>query len=255
MGSLKTDDGKPDTMEIYSISQDDMIGTTPPFKNPEPLESHRQDCQAFFRHAHAAISVILSHLDEKLGLPRNTLASINPLDRPTATSLRLLLSPPQSGTKEFRGVLPGHTDIGCITMLFHVAGGLQILPAGCENEEPNWRYIRPEPNCALINMGDTLVEMTGGVLRSSLHRVVTPPGEQAGVTRQSLAYLVRPDRNLTMRRLKSSGVVPPPSEGDEEDTRLVDEWAAEMSKRIVVGQVKPKGKGGRFDMQRNLVKV
>jgi isopenicillin N synthase-like dioxygenase len=255
MGSLKTDDGKPDTMEIYSVGQDDMIGTSPPYENPEPIEAHRQDFQAFFRHAYAAVCVILSHLDKKLGLAPNTLASLNPQDKPTATALRLLLSPPQSNPEEVRGVIPGHTDISSITMLFHVAGGLQILPAGCENEEENWRYVRPEPNCALINLGDTIVEMTGGVLRSSLHRVVTPPGEQARVTRQSLAYLVKPDRMATMRRVKSSGVVPPPSEHDKEDTRSVDEWAAERSRQIIMGEVKPKGRGGRFDVKRTLVKV
>ncbi|KAH6675882.1 putative oxidoreductase [Halenospora varia] len=222
-GKLKTDDGKLDIMEMYTISQDDILGTGARRENPEPVEAHREDCQEFFRQAHKALCVVYSHLDKKLALAPDTLAALSP-DRVTLT---------------------GHTDIGTITMLFHVMGGLQILPAGCENISFNWRYIRPRPDCVVINVGDTLVEWTGGVLRSSLYRVLTAPGKQASIPRQNLAYLVRPDHNATMRRLESNGVVPPASEGDEEDTRSVDDWAAGRVRSIILGEVKPQGRGGR----------
>lgn len=106
------------------------------------------------------------------------------MDKTSDTSLRLLLSHPQETganhcVEDHRITLGGHTDIGTITLLFHVTGGLQILPAGSEDANDNWRYIRPECGCALINLADTLVEWTGEVLRSSLYRVVTAPGTQA----------------------------------------------------------------------------
>ncbi|KAF4626294.1 hypothetical protein G7Y89_g11868 [Cudoniella acicularis] len=244
-GKLKTDDGKRDIMEMYTIGQDDILGTGARRENPEPIEACREDCQDFFRQAHKALCVVYSHLDKKLALAPNTLAALSPLDKPSDTSLRLLMSRPQPVIESDRVTLTGHTDIGTITMLFHVTGGLQILPAGCENISSNWRYIRPRPDCVVINLGDTLVEWTGGVLRSSLHRVLTAPGEQASIPRQSLAYLVRPDHNATMRRLKSNGVIPPASEGEEEDTRSVDDWAAGRVKSIILGEVKPQGRGGR----------
>ncbi|KAH8645581.1 oxidoreductase [Tricladium varicosporioides] len=244
-GKLKTDDGKLDIMEMYTISQDDILGTGTRRENPEPVEAHREDCQEFFRQAHKALCVVYSHLNKKLALDPGTLAALSPLDKPSDTSLRLLMSRPQPAVESDRVTLTGHTDIGTITMLFHVVGGLQILPVGCENISLNWRYIRPRPDCVVINVGDTLVEWTGGVLRSSLHRVLTAPGEQASVPRQSLAYLVRPGHNATMRRLKSNGVVPPASEGDEEDIRSVDDWAAGRVRSIILGEVKPQGRGGR----------
>lgn len=213
------------------------------------MESHRNDCEDFFRRAYNVICVLLSHLDKQLALAPGTLAALSPLDKPSETSLRFLLSKPEPASDNpspKRVSLPGHTDIGTITMLFHTTGGLQILPANQENEEANWRYIRPEPGCALINIGDTLVEWTGGVLRSALHRVVAPPGKQANVTRQSLAYLVRAGHGTTMRRLKSDGVIPEPSEGDEEETFGVGEWASRRVKAITSGEVKPQGRGGRF---------
>ena len=154
----------------------------------------------------------------------------------------MLLSHPNTQTTDIS--LGGHTDIGTITMLFNIVGGLQILPASSANEFDNWRFIQPMPGCALINLGDTLVEWTGGVLRSSLHRVVTPPGEQGSATRQSLAYLVRPAREATMARLKSP-LIPQPAEGDESrDTQSVSEWAANRTMQIIKGELRPRTIGG-----------
>ncbi|KAF4637954.1 hypothetical protein G7Y89_g103 [Cudoniella acicularis] len=239
-GKLKTEDGKFDATEMYTLGQDDILGTCAPRQNPAPIEANRKHCQDFFRHAYGAVCEILAHLDKQLALDGGTLSSLCSLEKPSDTSLRMLLSHPQLGP---RVTLGGHTDIGTITMLFNVAGGLQILPAGSENIDSNWRYIRPELGCAVINVGDTLVEWTGGILRSSLHRVVTAPGKQASATRQSLAYLVRPNRNGSMSRLKSR-VIPPLSEGEEGGTRSVNEWAAWRVQQIINGQLKPQTTGG-----------
>lgn len=267
-------------MEMYTIGQDDMVGTlNPPRQNPEPIEATRQNCEQFFRRANAAVCVILDRLDGLMGLESGTLAKLSPIDKPSDTSLRMLLTRPQpqkssknqedssdkalsaststntdSSSKQI--TLGGHTDIGTITLLFHVAGGLQILPSGLDNNPSNWRYIRPAPCHALINIGDTMVEWTGGLLRSSLHRVVTAPGAQANVPRQSLAYLVRPMKEASMRRLKSmieSGdgggkesrqKIPELAEGEMEDTRSVSEWAAWRAQQIIKGELKPRTTGG-----------
>ncbi|PYI03761.1 oxidoreductase [Aspergillus sclerotiicarbonarius CBS 121057] len=253
-GKLRTDDGKLDCMEMYNLGQDDIIGNIAARQNPEPIEAHRSDCRAFIEHAHAAISVICANLDQQLGLPSNTLIRRSPIDQPSETSLRMLLSWPQTKDAEVGDnrqiTLGGHTDIGTLTLLFHVSGGLQILPADRENVAGNWEYIRPEPGCALINVGDTLAEWTGGVLRSSLHRVVTAPGEQARVARQSLAYLVRPQRTETMHRIQGSAVIPPLEEGEEEDTRSVSDWAAWRARHVMNGELKPQTTGGRRVMPR-----
>lgn len=111
-----------------------------------------------------------------------------------------------------------------MTMVFNVVGGLQILPAGTENVEANWRYVCPEPGCAIVNLGDVLVQWSGGILRSNLHRVATPPGEQAGCTRYSLAYFMRPSNDVSMRRLESGGVIPQPAEGEENEDMSLEEW-------------------------------
>jgi len=48
-----------------------------------------------------------------------------------------------------------------------------------------------------------------------------------------------------MGRLESDGVIPPLSEGEEEETRSVDVWAAAQAKKIMDGEYIPKSTGGR----------
>lgn len=241
---LRTDDNKRDAIEVYTLSQDDILGNVPPLANPQTIEQRREECREFFHHAYAAVTVILSHLEKHLDIQPGTLAALCALNKPSATALRLLLSPAQPANDNRRINFGGHTDIGIITLLFNVAGGLQILPAGAENTDRNWRYIRPQQGCALINIGDTLTEWTGGLLRSSLHRVVSPPGDQAQLPRQSLAYLVRAERNATVQRLKGGSVIPLLKNGEEEDTSTVDAWAAWRAQQIINGELKPQTRGG-----------
>ncbi|KAB8339343.1 hypothetical protein FH972_022276 [Carpinus fangiana] len=245
-GKLKTDDGKLDAMEMYTLSQDDILSTSGQRTNPEPLDANRGQCYNFFRDASKCVSTVLNALDKSLDLAPGTLASRCPLDKPSDTSLRMLLSHPSTSSDSDRRItLGGHTDIGLITMLFNIVGGLQILPAADENVYDNWRYIKPLPGCAIINLGDTIVEWTGGLLRSALHRVVNPPGQQANVTRQSLAYLVRPAREMTMSRLAGgNSLIPPLPKGEQDDTRSVTEWATSRAMQIMKGELRPRTTGG-----------
>lgn len=55
-----------------------------------------------------------------------------------------------------------------------------------------------------------------------MHRVVSPPGEQAGETRYSLVYFSRPGDEVLLKRLEG-GAIPPLAEGVfEEDVKSVD---------------------------------
>lgn len=243
-----TDDGKFDATEMYTLSQDDMLGNCARRNNPSPLEAARSGCSAFFTSAGGIVGTILHALDKKLGLAGGTLSSMCRLSEPSDTSLRMLLSQPSASgkldnEKTHEITLGGHTDIGIITILFNVVGGLQILPAAAENAPQNWRYIEPRQGCAIVNLGDTIVEWTGGLLRSSLHRVVRPPGRQAEVPRQSLAYLVRPARSMTMQRLRSP-VIPSMPPGEKDDTSSVSEWATIRASQIIRGELRPRTMGG-----------
>ena len=139
-----------------------------------------------------------------------------------------------------------HTDIGAITFLCSVVGGLQILTPGRDPaDESAWRYIRPEPGCAIINLGDALVEWSGGILRSNMHRVTYAPGAQADVARHSLAYLVRGNKDVSMKRLRSERIRSAAEDGEVEmDVSCVD-WELSKNKALMAGADCAKSRGGR----------
>lgn len=248
---MKLEDGSPDRMAFYSLGQDDILGNIAPRANPPMVESHRAKFKSFFTHAHLILSRLLSHLDTHLDLSPGTLASFCPLEKASGTSLRLLKALPSSAGIKARTDLVGHTDMGAITMLFNVVGGLQILPPSASDppNESDWHYIRPVSNCALINLGDALVQWSGGVVQSSMHRVATAPGAQRGVERFSVAYLVRPALDSPMRQLREGNVIPRGRSVEEQQQQEEDitarDWERMRAAQIIKGQNKPGSIGER----------
>lgn len=117
--------------------------------------------------------------------------------------------------------LAGHTDFGSVTVLFNQLGGLQVLPPG---EDAEWKWVKPLPGHCIINLGDSLVKFTNGLLRSNIHRVISPPGAQADVTRYSLVYFSRPEDDVLLKRLEGSTVIPPLPEGAVENDINSKDW-------------------------------
>ncbi|KAG8162652.1 hypothetical protein KVR01_007130 [Diaporthe batatas] len=81
-----------------------------------------------------------------------------------------------------------HTDAGSLSIVFTEVAGLQVLKP---NEE-QWYYIAPKPGHAVVNVGDALRFISGGVLESSLHRII-PHKDEKGRHKYSIVYLLRPE--------------------------------------------------------------
>jgi isopenicillin N synthase-like dioxygenase len=94
-----------------------------------------------------------------------------------------------------------HTNFGSIAILVNRVGGLQLLlPYSKE-----WRYVRLLRGHRIINLGDAVVKFTNGLLRSNLHRLMAPPGEQVGWTRYAVAYFARLGDQVPLRRVGGVG--------------------------------------------------
>lgn len=93
-------------------------------------------------------------------------------------------------------------DVGSITMVWNVLGGLQVQrPDVPYNSDEGWEFIKPERGCAVVNMGDAMRRFTGDRVRSSLHRVAYAPGDQATHDRYSVAYFSRPLNSVEVKPL------------------------------------------------------
>lgn len=180
---------------------------------------------SFLKHNQEIAATIHTTLATQLGLPADTFTSVN---RPTESSLslvRLLKYEASSEAKDLRTALRHHTDIGAITLLVNVLGGLQVLAPDQSATDPKaWLWVRPQARHLIVNLGDAMVQWTGGLLRSNTHRVTYSPGDQRFVDRYSMAYFLRPERNASMKRLIG--------QGDDGDAANMTAWEWETKKTM-----------------------
>jgi isopenicillin N synthase-like dioxygenase len=193
--------------------------------------------------------LITSLLSSRLPLTSEVanLQDVHRLTAPSGDQIRFVKAPPQE--QSLKGVALGaHTDFGSVTVLFNRLGGLQVRlpdsiapnaptstsppPTDIESKlcEDGWTYVRPLPGHCIVNLGDALVKFSSGILRSNIHRVVAPPGDQGSVTRYSLVYFCRPEDDIILRSLVEGG------EQDEEQV-TAKEWIL----RRALGRRKPDG--------------
>jgi isopenicillin N synthase-like dioxygenase len=93
----------------------------------------------------------------------------------------------------------GHTDFGSLTLLFRQpVSALQV-----RTPEGDWKWVKPYPGSITVNLADSLEFLTNGFLKSSIHRVVAPPPDQADVDRLGVLYFVRPEDSLELRPVVS----------------------------------------------------
>ncbi|RYP47114.1 hypothetical protein DL768_006788 [Monosporascus sp. mg162] len=122
------------------------------------------------------------------------------LPKPSGTVVRPIkaLSSPQA--EDFRSSMLHHADFGTITLLANVLEGPQIpTPGKPATDETARRWVRPQPGCLTVNLEDEIIQWTGGILRSNVHRINYAPGQQRYVDPDSLAILVRPERNAAIQ--------------------------------------------------------
>lgn len=102
--------------------------------------------------------------------------------------LRVLHYPPAPDAPDDAPRAGSHEDINLITLLVgSSADGLEVL-----DKEGDWIPVQAHARNLTVNVGDMLQNLTGGVLRSTTHRVVLPPGPQRNQSRYSLPFFLHP---------------------------------------------------------------
>ena len=116
----------------------------------------------------------------------------------------------------------GHTDFGSLTLLFRQpVAALQVRGA-----EGSWKWVKPYDGSITVNVADALQFLTNGFLKSSIHRVVAPPPDQAGIDRLGVLYFVRPENNLPLKPVDSPVLkrLGYKSEGSEVEGITAGDW-------------------------------
>ncbi|KAE8382324.1 hypothetical protein BDV26DRAFT_299709 [Aspergillus bertholletiae] len=212
--------GNVDRNEFYNVPRNDLLGITDPLPTPDVLKHHRGALQSLARTCHSIAGVLLEHLNTSLGLAQSKLLDLHRLDAPSDDIIRLIKAPPQP-VDDHRVALAEHTDYGSITLVFNRLGGLQVLPPGPDSR---WLYVKPMPNTVIVNIGEAMVKLTNGLLKSSFHRVVPPPGDQARFARYSVVYFCRPNNDVLLRSIEGDNRIPHPDPSEETEAITSKEW-------------------------------
>lgn len=86
-----------------------------------------------------------------------------------AAPLRLLHYPPAQRTEQRQLGSSAHTDFGAITLLLQDGNpGLEVL----DQSTDGWIPIESKRHSYVVNVGDMLEKWTGGMYKSSVHRVI-----------------------------------------------------------------------------------
>lgn len=84
---------------MYNVSRDDIFGIVPPRENPACIEERREEVKRYMEQADSIVGVICASLENALRLAPGSFSSLQPIEKPSGTALRLLryethVSPP-----------------------------------------------------------------------------------------------------------------------------------------------------------------
>ncbi|OAK95338.1 2OG-Fe(II) oxygenase superfamily protein [Phaeosphaeriaceae sp. SRC1lsM3a] len=193
--------GVKDNTEIYNIPK-----FIPSFERPHPeiINEHREEIETFARHiSDDVVGKLLVLLAIILELPEDFFLEKHRYSEKSDCHLRYMKyhhrTPEQNQALENIWV-KGHTDFGSLTLLFRQpVAALQV-----RTPEGEWRHVKPYPGSITVNIADSLEFLTNGFLKSSIHRVVAPPPDQADIDRLGVLYFVRPEDDVVLNPIKSA---------------------------------------------------
>ncbi|KAF8638394.1 hypothetical protein AX17_002237 [Amanita inopinata Kibby_2008] len=190
--------GELDTVEFINVAKDDALAWPNKARReyPQPVNARMESTiTPFVRKSMEVNNTLLEVFNERLGLPPGELLKRHTIEEFSGSEARVIKNPANQNVN--KQAIGSHTDFGTLSFLHNRLGGLQVLVPGVET----WQYVKPIPGHAICNVGDALAIFSGGILRSNLHRVLPPPGDQSPYERWSLVFFTRPGNLVLLNAL------------------------------------------------------
>ena len=198
-------DGVKDRIEHYNFYNNHI---DPVSRHPAPIQPYVEETKDFlFQTRTKILRRLLIIMDQVLGLPEGHLWSLHDdgAGRSGDDLLRYMMYDPLSAedAKKTSGVmLTGHTDFNSLSMLVsQPITALQVLMP-----DNVWRYVKHQDNAFVVNLGDQLSWKTGGILRGTMHRVITPPADQRHLRRLGVFHFAHFINGIPLDLLPSKRV-------------------------------------------------
>lgn len=239
-----------DNIEIFNFPKftDDFKGK---YDHPDLLKAHLPEIETFQRALHSNVVLPLLRLFAiVLQLPdEDYLVRQHSFDRKSEDHFRYMIYHPRTDAEwaeAGNGATGGHTDLGTLTLLFRQpVAGLQILGADGE-----WTWVSAQPGTITVNLADTISHLTGGWLKSSVHRVVAPPADQREYSRTGLLYFARPHNDTKLLPITDSPVLEEAGVRPRFDKIVtVEEWVkAKQRLQLNPEEARKRWKDGRVEV-------
>jgi len=142
--------------------------TWPPAETLAP-ELFQEPMKEYYQAMSKLCSLVLELLAATLPYGPHVFDEFN--ENEPACPLRLLHYPPTPAEDSRKRQLgsSAHTDFGAVTLLLQDEHeGLEVL----DRDTGNWVLVPPNKDAYVVNLGDMMSKLTGGVYKSSMHRVV-----------------------------------------------------------------------------------
>ncbi|KAF9871190.1 2OG-Fe(II) oxygenase superfamily protein [Colletotrichum karsti] len=194
--------GIKDKTEVWNMATKDGNITQP---LPKLLEDRKEEIEGFAKDLHDKVLDPLNHLIAlALELPEDFFTSVHKWETHDESHLRYMKYSkftPEEIEKLDDGLWSrGHTDLGTITLLFRQpVAALQIR----DHATGEWKWAKPLDGSLTVNTCDALSFLTGGYVKSTVHRVSVPPKDQRHVDRLGLLYFARPQNDLVLKTIDS----------------------------------------------------
>ncbi|KAH8881783.1 putative 1-aminocyclopropane-1-carboxylate oxidase [Thozetella sp. PMI_491] len=198
--------GVKDNFEIFNIPK--FIPEHANRPQPSAVRQHWSTIERFSRHIHDQIvkkllvifAVALKLEDEEWFVKRHR------YEKSSGDHLRYMkyYSRTEEENQKLGGIwLKGHSDMGSLTLLFRQpVAALQV-----QTKDGSWRWVKPQTDALTVNIADALQFLTNGYLKSSIHRVVAPPKDQAHINRLGVLYMVRIEDDTDLVPINESPVL------------------------------------------------